>query len=449
MGDKVKSLEQRLEDNAITKSIESIVKVDQGSNTEMINIVTEENAEMVQLRNENKTLEMEIKKLEEELNSTLNKNNSIVTMRSMIKEKDTAIEEMKENNEFMESKLKEKNVEIDQLEKAIKQYKVECEITQKSSVQKNQEAEKERQEYLGKYTASRKEAAQLLHLNNQLKENVTKLEKELLEKSNQLEKKEPKEVEKPKPLRKTDEQNNNGEKNGTNNDKMTTITHEKIRLLCYSEVKEDGSCPKGTQCNFSHNLSEEIKQNREVVLNMIGQKSLCINEFNKKGSCFKGERCRFHHNISDEQRNNPLIKESMRRKQARMQPQKRPQYNNGERPICVYEYLEADPCPWGENCKFSHEITEDQKGDQRLQEVMRNKMRLIQPKIQRTVNSGLGEEANINIPREALCKMINLLSNSSEQGATVEEAELGGVNIPEKALQAMINMLQNSPSSRF
>ena len=53
-----------------------------------------------------------------------------------------------------------------------------------------------------------------------------------------------------------------------------------VQRLCYNEVKEKGSCFKGNSCNFSHDIPEEIKQNKEKVLNIIGQKRLCINEYN-------------------------------------------------------------------------------------------------------------------------------------------------------------------------
>ena len=74
-----------------------------------------------------------------------------------------------------------------------------------------------------------------------------------------------------------------------------------IQKLCYSEVKERGSCLKA-QCQFSHEVPDFGEEERTRTLNLIGQKNLCINEFRKKGSCIKKERCRFHHDITPEQR---------------------------------------------------------------------------------------------------------------------------------------------------
>lgn len=87
------------------------------------------------------------------------------------------------------------------------------------------------------------------------------------------------------------------------------------RRLCFKEMEAPGSCDRGPNCRFSHEMSEDDRKNEnlreQVHKEKMSKKGICINEFRKKGSCHKGTSCLFRHEIRDEERGSPELKEKM------------------------------------------------------------------------------------------------------------------------------------------
>ena len=83
----------------------------------------------------------------------------------------------------------------------------------------------------------------------------------------------------------------------------------------------EGSCFRGEgKCKFSHKISPEQRADESFIENVRKIKdekaSKCINEFNQAGSCTKGLFCPFSHNISDNDRQNKLMKKKMADKRS-------------------------------------------------------------------------------------------------------------------------------------
>ena len=74
------------------------------------------------------------------------------------------------------------------------------------------------------------------------------------------------------------------------------------------------------KCRFSHKISKEQREDENLVLTQRKEKdekaSMCINEFRKKGDCWRKETCPYSHNITDEDRNNNISKKNMEEKVA-------------------------------------------------------------------------------------------------------------------------------------
>ena len=259
-------------------------------------VATEIETPMGNTNSVNEELQKRIEKLQEELDTALKRGqaeaSSMTGMNRIIQEKQIIIDELKENSEFVDKKLEESEIEINHLKCQVKDQKKELEATQKSMetvVTKYHEAEKERQKCTNESSSSRQEISQLLYLNNQLKINIEQLEMKAKEQCAKCILKDP-QIHEKKENKKPDLKEN------------LNIKHAEILRLCYREVKESGSCSKKSNCNFSHDIPEEVKQDKERVINIIGQKNLCVNEYNKQGSCDRKEKCGFHHVITDEQR---------------------------------------------------------------------------------------------------------------------------------------------------
>ena len=76
------------------------------------------------------------------------------------------------------------------------------------------------------------------------------------------------------------------------------------------------------------------------------EKILCVNEFRRVGSCLKGQNCRFYHKITVDQRNEDGLRESTRKKMSRIKS------NNA----CKYEVAAEGSCSFGTRCKFKHSV---------------------------------------------------------------------------------------------
>ena len=437
IGKKVKDLEDQLTTKQMQEIVRNVTKTDQSTYTEGFDLPDDAN-------------------------------NTIAELNKIIKDRDLQIKELKENNDFVENQLKEERNETKELKKAAGDLKKELELTKKkiesdSAAQK--EAIKEREQCINSYNSSRKEVAQLLYLNDQLKINMEQLEKRVKETGNGQQTDGASDTEN-QPYNVSNNLHPSSEVNEVNVDRppndddrevngMQTddgeLNRAMMRELCFREIREEGSCAKGRDCYFSHSIPEEVKRNKTTALNMVGQQLICINEFNKKGSCFKGSGCRFNHEITDAQRNDPALIQIMKNKQTRMQKKNNSLSNSHEKPLCAYEFHQKE-CPWGRNCKFNHVITEDQKQDERLRENLFLKMN----QLNRRSNQGAREirrNDDINVPREALKKMVSILDGTYNENANEEHHQDGSksreVKIPGDMVQKMISMLDGSSHYRF
>ena len=118
---------------------------------------------------------------------------------------------------------------------------------------------------------------------------------------------------------------------------------ENYENICYKELREQGSCPHGTQCHFNHKFPEDLRSNVEFTIKVLEQQekktTKCYNEFIKKGSCKKGRACKHNHDISEELREDPQMQAKMKKIYETMVGRSKPsslnqrpiQTNNGEK----------------------------------------------------------------------------------------------------------------------
>ena len=351
----LKKRDEQIKAQELHKNVSKIVKSDKETNTES----EEKESEVQELNNTISALEESIEENEDRTNM------SISEMKKIIEDKEETITQLKDNSEFVENKLRDVENEKEKLISTTKVLKKELESVQKNlkdDAVKLQENENEIKTLKSKYAASKLEVSQMVSLNNQLKIN--------------------KEVNK-KAQPKAEETKGAANHHNISENVIPTpdqtrpenpnTSQESISKLCYSEVREKGSCRKNN-CFFSHEIPPGMEQ--QTMLNIIGQRNLCINEFNRQGSCRKRGECRFHHDITAEQRNNTFIQELMKQKQEKMR-RSRDNFPSSNHNLCVYEFQNSGGCPWGENCKFTHEITDAQKTDTTLKTMMMSKLQQI------------------------------------------------------------------------
>ena len=372
---------------------------------------------------------------------------SIEKLNAIIQEKQTLIDELKESSVFVDQNLKDSENEINSLKSHVNDIKKQLQSTQQKldiEIKKCQDLEDSRQNYVNKISSSKQEISQLLYLNNQLKSNVQQMEitaKEGCAKCKVGKIAVPEEVSK--------SANSNPHSTGHRKQNVTDIMFADVHTLCYSEVKESGSCFNRNSCNFSHDIPEEIKQNKDRVLNIIGQKRLCINEYNKQGSCDLKERCRFHHEVSDEQRKNTAIQEIMKQKQSRMHQPKDQSKHEKPVPICVFEYHAEEQCPWGIGCRFNHNITQLQRNDVKLKEIMKNKMnRMRGLKDQRQRERQANPADSIRIPKQIIEKMRQFLASvpgADRETLMMNGEEAGAMVASKEVIQKIYEMLPEHP----
>ena len=426
---KLKEREEQIKAQEINTEMQKIIKLDQGNNTELAEAEEEDGA----VEELNKT----ISELEESIERTTNQTNtSMNEMSKIIEDKEEIISQLKENSEFMENKLRDIEKEKEKLINISKELKKELETTQKKlndDLKKHQQDQNEMKMLKSKYAASQLEVSQMVSLNNQLKIN-----KEINKTANPVK----------EAAKGAANPHNGAEKLIPEAVEMVSeapkVSQESISKLCYSEVKEKGSCKKNN-CFFSHDIPTGMEQ--KMMLNIIGQRNLCINEFNRQGSCRKRGECRFHHEITAEQRNNAYVQELMKQKQERMR-KSRESHPSSSHNLCAYEYQRNGGCPWGENCKFTHKITDAQKSDATLRITMTNKMEHIQAtKINRKHNYNINNN-NKKIPLQMLSKMYQLLSNTQEEIPSTNNGQ-DEIEVPREILEKMYKMIDECKTNCF
>ena len=105
----------------------------------------------------------------------------------------------------------------------------------------------------------------------------------------------------------------------------------------------------------------------------------------------------------------------------------------------------GDLCPWGNQCRFNHEITDAQKNDETLQTNMANKLHHVQQqKVQKKAD-------NVKIPQHVMQTMYRLLSDPSgaNQEMLVNQNRDGEVDVPMHTIQKMYEMLNGGRLNHF
>ena len=299
-----------------------------------------------------------------------------MVMADMLKEKEKEINDLLQHSEYMDGQMDTLNKKMKEMAVKNKELAKESEMAkekEKEAIGKASEAIKTKNSLESKLTAAKQETAQLVTLNDELKTS----REDLLKQLNIRENDKMAIYRDDKQQREPSDTNIKRRPNDQEEEKRKTELELNVKNVCYSELKRKGGCRKGAEtCKFSHNITQEILNRREEILVDIGQRNLCVNEFKEPGSCFKGKDCRFNHNISDEQRNDPKTKETMSRVMKKLTRDEDNTGRNGqrvERSICVHEYKVKGSCHWKERCHFSHEISEDQRNNPALKEEMEKK----------------------------------------------------------------------------
>ena len=400
----IKRLEEELKNQLVAAKVQMITR------TDIEQQQRHEETNCTKLQNKVNMLEKELSMLQQVQENSRVEDHckiQIVEANKLLEDKEKTIDEMKEHSNFVENELKDKQLAVKELEKELHELTQEI----KEAKRKYQCSEKEKEEMDTKLTTSRQEISQLLYLNNQLKGRNEKLEQQAEANNNKM-KLGPGNVPVLAPII-----NDEGKVNVHGNDFGMGDQDVTISNLCYNEVRREGSCKFGKpKCRFSHEIPEKVKQNREMVLSIIGQKNLCANQFFNEGSCLKGDNCRFHHVITDEQRNDPLLLESMNRKLRRMRQQR----ERSEIPMCVYEFSHRGACRRKEECRFDHNISETQRQNQDIKAEINKRLNEIENRrklnfCQNRETSLENKEESIMVPKSLVEKMYKMLDESPPQ----------------------------------
>ena len=127
----------------------------------------------------------------------------------------------------------------------------------------------------------------------------------------------------PQREREHDEYSNDNEANPESADNLTNNSSTanigfRLGKICYREALLPGSCLRGPNCRFGHNIRPEIRNNAEIMSEIAKVKeeklAKCVNEFFRAGSCHKGQACRFSHKINDNHRQDPVLQGKMEEK---------------------------------------------------------------------------------------------------------------------------------------
>ena len=345
----IKMLKRTLEEKALNENVRNATQISIGTNTEHGN---EEGLE---------TMLCKRKSQESSVHEELEK---------IVAAKDKQINDLVSHSQFMDEELADKKRKIEDLQAMNKENEKETlEVNQRlnETAVKLSMAEKEKSVYEKKNIASRQEIAQLVYLNNNLKDSNQQLIQKWDAKAQALAD--------PSHQHSLDDEDANADTNAEHvHDEDSNTEGNLERRWCFSEMRKNGSCKQGATCPFEHDIPPNI--DRENILNKSGKSNLCINEFRNEGSCIKGEACRFQHRISEQQRNNPKIKEIMRRKGEMMSSRTSGgrKENNSESQICVYEFEKHGACYRKNACRFNHTITENQRKDPNVKEEVQQRI---------------------------------------------------------------------------
>ena len=348
-------------------------------------------------------------------------------LQALVDRKDKIIKELQDYSKFADESLTEHQQEKKELIATIKELKKRCQATTESySSMQNElkQTTKINEEIQLQGSSSKEEIKQLLYLNSQLKQRNDSLAEKI--KSHKC-LTAPPVIQRPETIdsSKVDSESSqpvaeNGSIGHTQDSTNEEQKLNNIKDYCYFEIRKKGSCRRGEQnCKFSHKIPSEVENNKAAILSEISSNNLCINEYRQEGSCRKKKNCRFNHNISPEQRSDPSVQEQMRRKEVKM---------NGGTPsskkhICVFEYQTEGSCK-NDDCRFNHDITEQQRADPILKAEAEKRMEELKQKRNtrhnnyNNYNSNHESWGNVPLPQNILEQLVMLLGNVANQNSS-------------------------------
>ena len=153
------------------------------------------------------------------------------------------------------------------------------------------------------------------------------------------------------------------------------------------------------------------EEERQKAIKNIGLAFLCVNEYCGIGKCTK-ENCRFNHDIDEQQRADPSIQQMMEEKlnNLRLRPKDK---RNLALDFCYFELKRKDGCRNGDQCRFNHEITEEHGNDQNLQDEVTAKYRKTHQNSPDIKRDEVKNSQAITVPLDFLQKMYMWMEKST------------------------------------
>ena len=115
------------------------------------------------------------------------------------------------------------------------------------------------------------------------------------------------------------------------------------------------------------------------------------------------------------------------------------------KPICAYEFHEKGGCHWKSECRFGHNISETERNDQELKDIMKAKLgQLLQWK---KPNRRDDDQMNGRNPGKPSVRTTH--HNGPPATSRITENTEDTVVIPRAELQKMYDMLQQSQPQNY
>ena len=416
MNETIKNLESKVKEMNIELQVRQATeeKVDisrevqtepDSSITTIQNILDEERKLRNKAEEELRVMSQSDAKFKEAEESLQASKRSISEMIQLLQQKDETISDLIDHGKFMDDSVKEKNDEVVALQTQIKENQKENSETlrnRENLESKHREVLKSHEELQYMYSSSQNQVEQLLFLNNQLKaksDSLMQNHQQHTSKSitNPAGNKQP-DTDTPPPTQRT------------------ARTERGNHNFCYDELKEKGSCQKKRvgKCTFSHEIPEMKDDERQQALTSIELKFICVNEFYGEGKCLK-RGCRFNHNITDQQRADPAIIQMIETKMKNIRARGTAGSKRDE--FCFFELKQKDGCKNGDQCRFNHDITEEQRNDSKLRAEIRLKYSSTRQQSLETSKKGK-EKEGVTVPLDFLQKMYSWMEKATAEATT-------------------------------
>ena len=115
---------------------------------------------------------------------------------------------------------------------------------------------------------------------------------------------------------------------------------------------------------------------------------ICFAELKQAGTCAWSTKCKFSHDISEEDRGSIEL-------QASAMEERR-----NKKGICVNEYRCQNSCLKGEGCPFRHNISEQERKSEVLKQKMEEKWRIVTGQSKKVTEEGLNKPTAIIMLQE-------------------------------------------------